>query len=328
MSHNPGLVPAWHEIARREMPVAVKKWPILAGFNLLGGETQDKIFKILNAKRLLDLAEQAVVARLLVGVIRVVLNSPEHLNHNDLAPNDKKKTFLERLFVEMIGTPGYVFCINLAQEIGTKLSDLRYARQFEYFKGPYWDQLVEQGHLSLADGEKGKRVFQQICGESSVGVTRRFLSQENLIPRAIEDIKKGPRRLFRIKLNDARLVSLLEKEGSLLTVRGGARTFLDKVNQSGSNSIILSAVAGALFGGYVVQAFNDRLLSPVLAEIFPSNRKKNAPVNPGGILPNVPGLPASPSLQVQPVAVNPPQFSAQPPQADRFQRQATEGGAP
>jgi len=295
MTHFPGLVPAWKDIARQEMPRALKKWPIISSLNLLGGPREEKIFKILNASRLLTLAEQAVLGRLLVGVIRVVLNSPEHLNHNDLTPNDKKKTFLERLFVEMVGTPGYVFCINLAQEVGTKLADLRYARQFEYFKGPYWDRLTQLGHITLAEAEKGKQAFLQVCGDSPVGVTQRFLSQE-VIPRALDDIKKGPRRLFRIKLNDSALVNLLEREVSLLAARGGPRTFLDKINQAGSNSIILSAIAGAVFGGYVVQAFNDRLLSPILAQIFPSNRKKNAPVNPEGILP-VPGLPPSPVLQ-------------------------------
>lgn len=216
--------------------------------NLLAGLQKLPITRKLNPfnrRNLLYLAEIAVLTRLMTAVVRVDQNRPSRLKDPRLTDNEKRLAFIERFFVEILGTVGYMIALHLGQDITSKFFEKKAT-----MKPPQLaDDLVDLGKAQTA---KINEAITKVYGNQRQGMVHRILYGEVL--------KEGEKTV----VQKASLSALRKELGEELFTK--ARPYVDdfarRANVAASISVLGGVVLSALFGGFVTQWINDRVASP------------------------------------------------------------------
>lgn len=74
-----------------------------------------------SSRNLMYMAEVAVLTRIATGIMRVMENRPSKQTDPKLSKNEKRQALVERFFVEIIGTVGYMGFLHLGQDLVDKL---------------------------------------------------------------------------------------------------------------------------------------------------------------------------------------------------------------
>lgn len=285
------------------------KWPITANLNVFSRKS--------GRDNLIYLAKVAFLTRLGIGVVRVLENHPSQVKDPDVSLVDKKKSFYERIFIEIFGTSGYIFSMHVAQDIAAKWHEVNNQDLLENTRKIVHSDLRDLGNTDTSLKEwispdeieaaikKFDTEFKETFGEKASGLINRSLSGK--------DVKKDGVILYRTGTQDElmkrlRMPSmdpdnpgkvLLDKiENSVLLNKieqTVSKHFTSKLNILSSKTILFGVVVGAAFGGFAIQWLNDRILAPILKRIYGSSSRPVAPTPQGYFTP----APTTPSFSQQ-----------------------------
>lgn len=218
--------------------------------------------KPVSAENVRYLAETAVLTRLMIGAVRVYQNKPNRNQDPDVSQLDKRKTFLERVFVELVGTLGYLLVLHGGQDITAKLLESTKRYDVNHFvRNAEW-------FSNLSDREQ-KRFLQgvnEVFGEKWGRMERVLFGPGRQNGNMLNALKK--------QLNNPRLFAKVEE---------GMTPYVHRLNRAASASVLGGVALSALFGGLVIQWVNDRLVSPIISVLldeFTGNGRANHPMMP------------------------------------------------
>lgn len=208
----------------------------------------------INSRNLIYMAEIALVTRLAVGVARISQSRPSKQMDPALTPLDKKKSFYERLFMEIIGTGSYVAFLHFGSDLFGNIMEA-----LNRNKIPKLHQTL-QNKLSGYEYQKFDNAFSRMFSHNTVGMVDTVLNgKESTITK---EITRPTLDYFQEKLGP----NLFTK------VEGELTPFIKKTaNRSAVTSILGGALLGAFVGGNVIQWMNDNLLAPFLTRVMGSS---------------------------------------------------------
>lgn len=256
---------------------------------------------------LMYLAEVAVLTRLATGVARVLENRPAKQKDPNMTEGEKKQAMVERFFVEILGTVGYMACLHLGQDLVDRVANNE--RFLKDLKGGKIDFEKDIAHRNIGDDlkkligkvkdldEQLKKSVDSVYGDNAKNLIFRNLYAE-------KNPQKGA-------LKKANMTALKEDLGKQLVGRlDGVHIDMDKafndivhevqplkkLAQRSNNLAILGIVTGvatsAIVGGTVTQWLNDRVVAPTAKKFFARRKLKKTPVNGAPAIPKVTPQPA------------------------------------
>jgi hypothetical protein len=285
--------------------------------------------KLLPAPRnLMYLAEVAALTRVATGIMRVLENRPSKQSDPKLSQNEKRQALMERFFVEIIGTFGYMSFLHLGQDIVNGI----YGRLGKLDPKHLTDdarQILEKYKL---DVDKFNKVvldtFDTHAVPAHVPLEVRKINHKDLLARVlygerVNGITHEKANLATLKNNFIKEYTSIGKDKrqveaafNAIMKKGGALTeFAKKNNRWASGGIALGVLLSAAIGGTVIQWMNDRIVAPAaknwLSKRFKDGgptaaQKKEADASTGQTAENVPPKPltflsAAPTFPTGPV---------------------------
>ncbi|MEB3286076.1 MAG: hypothetical protein VKJ04_01095 [Vampirovibrionales bacterium] len=212
----------------------------------------------------------AAATRMGIAGIRVFENHPNRLQDTDMTESEKKKSFAERVFMEIFGTTFYLFILHLGQDI--------FAKIFENWKPDMLSKAKQEGIEEIQEslreikaGRTGKvnldpkeyaRVFDKHVGNDMRHMVTRVLY-------GIVDEKGKAIRASRVTMAEELGISAQDMYKKL--PRSMSRLAF-KLNILGGLAALGGVLVSAAVGGTVVQWFNDNILSQYLNRRYPENR--------------------------------------------------------
>lgn len=266
----------------------MRPFPITAKLNAFAG-----------MRNLAYLAEIAALTRMMTGVVRVLQNKPSKFKDPNLSQNQKRQAFLERFFVEIIGTSGYIFFLHLGQDLFAKLFEARAKLQ----KLPYLaatTQGLTKNEIALAN-----EAIRDVYGPHSAGFRHegqgliyRVLYGDELQREAEVTIGDEVKKVTQSVVQKANLSTLHEKLGDELfaKVRQAAPhldQFTRSINKAASVSVLGGVVLSALYGGVMTQWVNDRVIAPIFKKFLKKRYGDDGTLD-GGKKPGTPQIPGVP----------------------------------
>ncbi len=247
---------------------AFSKWPIASRLNVVKGGG-------LNGRNLVYLAEIAALTRLAIGAVRTYRNLPSKNDSVEISQNEKRKAFWERFFIEIPGSLSSIFILHAGQDLFSKYYENRVLKKaIHSIKEKFGDHTSKEAiakGLSYDDANAFNRGIDYVFGTETYGVVDRFLNGV--------DIKRGGKTV-RIEAN---LESFAKQAGDdvLRKVERDLRPLFNLANWCTNKSVIGAAMLTAIFGGVLLQLFNDRVYSPFLNQLFKEKKDvKTVPLNP------------------------------------------------
>lgn len=239
---------------------------------------------------LVYLAEVAVLTRLATGVARVLENRPSKQNDPNVTEGQKKQAMVERFFVEILGTMGYMACLHLGQDVVDKISNC-VAKNNELLEDIQKCEMSKK--LAVAANDLGVAV-NQLEDKLKASVEKTYGSEKgrNLIARSLygQENSKGI-------VEKANMAAVKNTLGQKLNINpdSAKQEVLDqaftkivnevqplkKLAQRSNNLAILGIVTGvatsAVMGGTVTQWLNDRMVAPTAKKFF-AHKKSTQPL--------------------------------------------------
>lgn len=207
-----------------------------------------------NTRNLVYMAEIALLTRLAVGAARIYKSRPANQSDPNMTAQDKKKSFYERLFMEIIGTGSYVTFLHFGSDLFANLMEFS-----NRHKIPQLHQAL-QHKLSGYEYQKFDSVFSKMFNHNGVGMVDTVLNGKTSM--VSHDISRPTLDYFKTHLGE----NLFKKVEQDLT------PFIKKTaNKSAVISILGGALLGAFVGGNVIQKFNDNALAPFLSRVMKSS---------------------------------------------------------
>lgn len=225
--------------------------PITAKLNPFGG-----------VRNLCYLLEAAVLTRFATSFVRIWQNKPDKLNDPRLSANQKRQALGERIFVELLGTMGYILSLHLGQDLVAKL--LEWGRKIP--------EITRTDKLGADEVKIANEAIREVFGESSKGLISRIIYGHPVSRDGKTVVQKATltslREVLRHKLGNVKLGDALFDKVRDLADGKGVKNFIEKFTRSGniaaSMSILCGVAISALFGGLVTQWMNDRKWAPYL----------------------------------------------------------------
>lgn len=211
--------------------------PITANLNPFAG-----------AQSWIYLLESAALTRLVTGMARVYQNRPS-VQDPSLSETEKRQACLERFFVEIIGTIGYIACLHLGQDITSKFLEPGIKRHYQLLI----DHLDKQtATLTPAQIQNAKQAITEVYGGTSKNIISRFLYGYT----APNGKKTG--------VSLARLRTVMADNNMFEYLRGSSPLdgFASALRRRAAFSILGGVGISALYGGFVTQWLNDRVFAP------------------------------------------------------------------
>jgi len=226
-------------------------------------------------RNVIYLAEVAALTRLATGVARVLQNQPSRQKDPTLAPNEKRQAMIERFFVEIVGTIGYMGFLHVGQDLVDKIYNKCAKPKIPAFSE--WEQThpAKFANLSKALGEFGltvqkfdqkiKELYEGEKGKTS-GLLYRVLYDHESTDGKNKVVEKAT--LARLQEKIAESAPHLSQENvtkqfnEVLKHAEGLKEFALKNNKWAAAAIITGVGISALIGGMVTQWMNDRLVAP------------------------------------------------------------------
>lgn len=263
------------------------------------------------AKNLPYLINSAILSRFLVSIARVTVDHPKFNPNPDASKSQKMNTFLERMFVEFIGTASYMFAMQFCMDgVAKGLENLhKISPKMTLFQPAH---LMKQLHPNTPDAVKHgvQNSLEQTFGKKTNNVVYRILiaNSTNL---------KNLKQAFASHGINPEAVML--KNGRTL-LEGAERQFY-QVNILSKVALLGGIFGVAFWGGWGVQTMNDKFWGPVVVPKLKAFFK----------LPDEPTIPKSlASAQKSPAAAPQPSSAAKtaPLATDTFDHQdVVRGGA-
>ncbi len=260
---------------------------------------------------LVYLAEVAVLTRLATGVMRVLENRPSKQKDTNISEAQKKQSMVERFFVEICGTMGYMLCLHLGQDLVDKLADLSDRRQEldflnqkdSLFKGleqnPEFQATLDTLNIKIKDlelrlRESAEDVFGQyslsgkerpnhmifntlydhaLPGSDSTGSLTGKANLVSVKNRLKDKLLEGPNDLVKNPQLDEALSKIVNEVKPL-------KDFVMKNNKLAVLGIAVGIASSAVVGGALTQWMNDQVIAPSAKKFFAKKK-------PGKSLPNV-----------------------------------------
>jgi hypothetical protein len=270
------------------------------------------------------LAEVAALTRIATGVMRVLENRPSKQKDPRLSQNEKRQALMERIFVEIVGTFGYMSFLHLGQDLVNGIYGRLGALDPVH--------LTDDAKQMLAKYKLEVKHFDDIINDTFGAHAvdgNAALTRKDLIARVLygETVKTeiAPNQFVQKPYKKANLATLkdnleaaiqkhnphldLKPAGKDLKEVQGAVThlienceslqkFARQNNKLACGAILMGVVLSAAIGGTVIQWMNDRIVAPS-AKKWLSKRYKND------------GPPANAQKEAAPVAPHqPPTFLA------------------
>ncbi|HEY9745168.1 MAG TPA: hypothetical protein V6C99_03005 [Oculatellaceae cyanobacterium] len=219
----------------------MRLFPITANLNPFSG-----------ARFWMYLIYSTALARLLTGFARVYQNRPS-AQAPSLSENEKRQACLERFFVEIIGTTGYLVSLHLGQDVIGKLMQPGLKKEFDALL-----RKIDDSALSGLNAEQARRVkntLTTVYGDGSHNFIARYLYESFKTPDGKND---------KVALNQVR--GLLNDDALFTHVRSSVPldVFIGKLRHRAAGTVFGGIFASALFGGLVVQWMNDRVFAPAV----------------------------------------------------------------
>jgi hypothetical protein len=250
---------------------------------------------------LVYLAEVAVLTRLATGVARVLENRPSKQNDPNVTEGQKKQAMVERFFVEILGTMGYMACLHLGQDVVDKISN-RLSKNEDLLR----DALDLKGNQALkATAEKWteqlkwdvesleKKLRASIEETYSIeNAKQKVPTTKNLIARSLYGVETPEGGVKKVNLATVKntLAQKLNIEPDSAKREALDKAFTEIVNevkplkklaQQSNKLAILGIVTGvatsAVVGGTVTQWLNDRMVAPTAKKFF-AHKKATQPL--------------------------------------------------
>ena len=227
-----------------------------------------------NGRNLLYLAQIAVLTRIATGIVRVNQNKPSKLKDPRLSENEKRLAFIERFFVEIVGTLGYMFCLHFGQDAVSKVFEKKAA-----YKVP--ELAKDTVNFTKTEIAQANTALKDVYGTEQRGLMHRILYGEQVVNA------EGKKVIQKANLN-----TLREKLGTELfeKVLPKVEQFSWRSNVAATLCILGGVGLSALFGGVVTQWVNDRVTSPLAGKFL----AKRYPADPGNL--KLPGSPEKENL--------------------------------
>lgn len=252
---------------------------------------------------LVYLAEVAVLTRLATGVARVLENRPSKQNDPNVTEGQKKQAMVERFFVEILGTMGYMACLHLGQDVVDKISNVL-SKNEELLK----DALNLKGNQALKataekwteqlkwDVEGLERKLRESIEETysieNPNAKQKVPTTKNLIARSLYGVETAEGGVKKVNLATVKntLAQKLNIEPDSVKREALDKAFTEIVNevkplkklaQQSNKLAILGIVTGvatsAFVGGTVTQCLNDRMVAPIAKKFF-AHKKSTQPL--------------------------------------------------
>lgn len=199
-----------------------------------------------NRANLLYMAETAVLTRLAIAGMRTWQNAPSKNKNPDASMQEKYNSLTERLFIEILGTSGYMLAMHFGSDMLAKAMEARDSLNPK-------KMLESLKDVSPEEWKVVKDAVFKVYGENPQGIIARVLYGKANLSNLAQALSPS---------------KLMENPA----VRTHLEQFATKLNRAGSMAILSGIGTGVLFGGVIVQWLNDRFIGPVvepfLARIF------------------------------------------------------------
>lgn len=244
---------------------------------------------------LMYLAEVAVLTRLVTGVARVLENRPSKQKDPAMTEGQKKQAMVERFFVEILGTVGYMACLHLGQDLVDRINNglqdngamLKAIQDAPMRNKQAVDKLAKELKIEVQELEKKiKQSVQEVYQGNTDNLIYRTLYEHEL---PLND-KTGKPIIG--KTNLAAVKGQLKKQYTDVADNVLDKAFNDivhevkplkKLAQRSNNLAILGIVTGvatsAVMGGTVTQWLNDRVVAPSAKKFFARKKMQKTPAD-------------------------------------------------
>lgn len=268
---------------------------------------------------LIYLAEVAVLTRLATGVMRVLENRPSKQKDTDISEAQKKQSMVERFFVEICGTMGYMLCLHLGQDLVDKLANLADRRQeLDFLNQKDSFKVLEQN----PEYQSGTATLKTLGIEIEELEQRLRESAEDVFGKYSSAGKEHPNHMIFNTLYDHALpgadpTGTLTGKANLVTVKNRLKDkllegrnelvntpqldealskivnevkplkdFVMKNNKLAVLGIAVGIASSAVVGGALTQWMNDQVIAPGAKKFF-ANKKKPGKSLPNAVFPTV-----------------------------------------
>lgn len=131
-----------------------------------------------SSRNLMYMAEVAVLTRIATGIMRVMENRPSKQKDPRLSQNEKRQALVERFFVEIIGTAGYMGFLHIGQDLVDKLYSRMITKSIPNID---FSKLTQQNREKL----------QQVLHDFHLGIERIETLNEHL-NQMMKDVYRSP----------------------------------------------------------------------------------------------------------------------------------------
>ncbi len=254
---------------------------------------------------------------LLIGPARVVADSPE-INYTDATPEEKKKTFLERIFIELMGTliAGYVG-LQFGQDLTGKVLEQVYGHKIN--PAVLLKNATQQAQLNVGDqrllalalakdfghAEQWPKAFKTAVEQASQAYRANTLNpqafdeqvaqlfaQHKVSPPNLEQAEnvffhkiygKGKIHNLVSTLNKPELLALNEATGQLSgKILPALNQHYKRLNHGSVLIILTGAVLSSVLSGAPVQYLNDTVyrskIIPCILGVWKTKPQKDKPL--------------------------------------------------
>lgn len=221
--------------------------------------------KLLDVRYLLG---AAILSRLAVGLSRCIVDFPwsaagrlRAAKNEPISPgseetvSDRFKSFEERCFMEMLGTPVHVLSLQLTQDGVSKLLE-----KTPWLKAPHIEQVKKLANLSGPEAEVIGQALKEI---NPTHVLARAIYKPKELTGQLNQVMAKTLEGFQSQLGKKSIPKAVEQAVSK-TIWGWQQRIL-----GGSALCLMSGVlASALFSGIIWQRINDGILSKRVIPFF------------------------------------------------------------
>ncbi len=206
-----------------------------------------------NKQNLAYLINSTILTRFMTSILRVTVDHPRFNPNPEATPSEKMNTFLERMFVEFIGTGSTLLSLQLSMDFASK------AIQHMQMFNPKW-QIHRPAHIlnqlpktvSKTQKDKIQKALESALGTTSQKLMFNVLFKQGHLQQVTQHLEKQGLKPAHIQLISGR--SLEE---------GLERQFFH-LNLLAKGVLIVGALGNALWGGFGVQLLNDKFVAPIL----------------------------------------------------------------
>lgn len=199
------------------------------------------------------LINSTILTRFMTSVLRVTIDHPRFNPNPDATPSEKMNTFLERMFVEFIGTGSSLLSLQLSMDMASKV-----IQNMEKLN-PHW-QLHRPAHIlaqlpktiGKPNVQKIEQALESALGKTSDKLMFNVLFKHGHLNQVYESLKQANIRPETIRLVSGRTLD-----------EGLSRQFFH-LNLLAKGVLVAGALGNALWGGFGVQLLNDKLVAPIL----------------------------------------------------------------